>query len=207
MAKASWSTSPASRTMRLRSPPITRRVNAGPARVIRLVMDPAMFDSIRQGFGNNIREGALGARVLPQQRRDDARRYVYAALHWCTNHYAEICDSVRELMGAGVFQMPADVSVLNNVWTRDAFETYWSVPGQSAEERMKLFKLAWDLLGSDFAGRHLQYEVLRWAGVCDEQLQLSRGTMEGVDRNGRPPDGELRCAGRRVIGIENRCGV
>ncbi len=86
------------------------------------------------------------------------RRYVYAALHWCTNHYSEICDSVRELMGAGVFQMPADVSVLNNVFTRDAFQTYWSVPGQSAEERMKLFKLAWDLLGSDFAGRHLQYE-------------------------------------------------
>src|SRR4029450_10338618 len=38
-------------------------------------------------------------------------------------------------------------------------------------------------------------EVLRWAGVCDEQLQLSRGTMEGLDQNGRPPDGELRCAG------------
>ena len=92
------------------------------------------------------------------------RRYVYAALHWCSNHYAEICDSVRELMGAGVFQMPADVSVLNNVSTRDAFETYWSVPGQSAEERMKLFKLAWDLLGSDFAGRHLQYEKF-YAGL------------------------------------------
>src|SRR5215813_10304469 len=42
-------------------------------------------------------------------------------------------------------------------------------------------------------------EVLRWAWVCDEQLQLSRGTMEGVDRNGRPPDGGLRCAGRFVI--------
>jgi 4-hydroxyphenylacetate 3-monooxygenase len=86
------------------------------------------------------------------------RRYVYAALHWCSNHYSEICDSVRELMGAGVFQMPDDVSVLSNVSTRDAFETYWSVPGQSAKERMKLLKLAWDLLGSDFAGRHLQYE-------------------------------------------------
>jgi 4-hydroxyphenylacetate 3-monooxygenase len=24
--------------------------------------------------------------------------------------------------------------------------------------RMKLFKLAWDLTGSEFAGRHLQYE-------------------------------------------------
>src|SRR5262249_6786441 len=62
-----------------------------------------------------------GARGPPQQRRDDARRYVYAALHWCTNHYSEICDSVRELMGAGVFQTPADVSVLSNVSTRDAF--------------------------------------------------------------------------------------
>jgi 4-hydroxyphenylacetate 3-monooxygenase len=86
------------------------------------------------------------------------RRYVYAALHWCTNQYAEICDAVRELMGAGVFQLPADVSVLTSEETRARFETYWSVPGQSAKDRMKLMRLAWDLLGSDFAGRHLQYE-------------------------------------------------
>jgi 4-hydroxyphenylacetate 3-monooxygenase len=86
------------------------------------------------------------------------RRYVYAALHWCTNHHAEICDTVRELMGAGVFQMPADASVLQDPKLRETFETYWSVPGQSAKERMKLLNLAWDLLGSDFAGRHMQYE-------------------------------------------------
>jgi 4-hydroxyphenylacetate 3-monooxygenase len=86
------------------------------------------------------------------------RRYVYAALHWCTSHYAEICDTVRELMGAGVFQMPADASVLEDESLRQTFETYWSVPGQSAAGRMKLLNLAWDLLGSDFAGRHAQYE-------------------------------------------------
>ena len=86
------------------------------------------------------------------------RRYVYAALHWCTNHHAEICNMVRELMGAGVFQMPADASVLANAETREAFETYWSTPGWPAAARMKLTKLAWDLLGSDFAGRHIQYE-------------------------------------------------
>ena len=86
------------------------------------------------------------------------RRYVYAALHWCTNNHGEICDMVRELMGAGVFQMPADASVFEDPAMRDKFETYWSVPGQSAKERMKLTKLAWDLLGSDFAGRHMQYE-------------------------------------------------
>jgi 4-hydroxyphenylacetate 3-monooxygenase len=86
------------------------------------------------------------------------RRYVYAALHWCTNHHSEICDTVRELLGAGVFQMPADASVLEDETLRETFETYWSVPGQSARERMKLLNLAWDLLGSDFAGRHMQYE-------------------------------------------------
>ena len=86
------------------------------------------------------------------------RRYVYAALHWCTNNHAEMCDTVRELMGAGVFQMPADASVFDSPAMHETFETYWSVPGQSAKERMKLTKLAWDLLGSDFAGRHMQYE-------------------------------------------------
>ena len=117
------------------------------------------------------------------------RRYVYAALHWCTNHHADICDTVRELMGGGVFQMPADVSVLDDPAMREAFETYWSVPGQSAKDRMKLIKLAWDLLGSDFAGRHLQYEKFYagpsfvmnsysylaapwkdWTGVVDELM-------------------------------------
>jgi 4-hydroxyphenylacetate 3-monooxygenase len=132
------------------------------------------------------------------------RRYVYAALHWCTNHYSEICDSVRELMGAGVFQMPADVSVLNNVSTRDAFETYWSVPGQSAEERMKLFKLAWDLLGSDFAGRHLQYEKF-YAGpgfVMNSHSYLAgpwKEWTETVDR--------LMASYECVMGVENRCGA
>ncbi len=86
------------------------------------------------------------------------RRYMYAALHWCTTMYSQICDIIRELMGGGPFQMPADISVVNDPGMRKTFEEYWSVPGQSALARMKLFKLAWDLLGSEFAGRHIQYE-------------------------------------------------
>jgi len=103
------------------------------------------------------------------------RRYVYAALHWCTNNNAEICDTVRELMGAGVFQMPADASVLKDQITREKFETYWSVPGQAAADRMKLLNLAWDLLGSDFAGRHMQYEKF-YAGPGFVMNMYSYGT-------------------------------
>jgi len=86
------------------------------------------------------------------------RRYMYAALHWCTTNYSKICDVIRDLMGGGPFQMPADISVIENPEMKNTFEKYWSVPGQSAIDRMKLYKLAWDLIGSEFAGRHLQYE-------------------------------------------------
>jgi 4-hydroxyphenylacetate 3-monooxygenase len=86
------------------------------------------------------------------------RRYMYAALHWCTTMHSQICDIVRELLGGGPFQMPADISVIDDPEMRKTFEDYWSVPGQTALDRMKLNKLAWDLLGSEFAGRHMQYE-------------------------------------------------
>jgi 4-hydroxyphenylacetate 3-monooxygenase len=38
------------------------------------------------------------------------------------------------------------------------FTTYWRTPQSDALAKMKLFKLAWDMTGSEFAGRHLQYE-------------------------------------------------
>ncbi len=86
------------------------------------------------------------------------RRYVYAALHWCSNSYSEICDILRDLMGGAQFQMPADSSVLADPELAEKFETYWSTPDQTAKDRMKLTRLAWDLVGSEFAGRHMQYE-------------------------------------------------
>jgi 4-hydroxyphenylacetate 3-monooxygenase len=86
------------------------------------------------------------------------RRYMYAALHWCTNNHSAICDMVRELMGGGPIQMPADSSVMADPELNEKFETYWSVTDQSAQDRMKLMRLAWDVLGTEFAGRHMLYE-------------------------------------------------
>jgi 4-hydroxyphenylacetate 3-monooxygenase len=86
------------------------------------------------------------------------RRYVYGALSWCTENCAEICDKLRELMGSGIFLMPANLSFLGNAELRETFNAYWSTATCSALDRMKLFRLAWDLLGSEFAARHAQYE-------------------------------------------------
>lgn len=86
------------------------------------------------------------------------RRYMYAGLQWCTENHEEIAAIVRELCGGGVFQMPGDASIFEDPALTRTFEQYWRTPAQSAVDRMKLFKLAWDLLGSEFGGRHWQYE-------------------------------------------------
>jgi 4-hydroxyphenylacetate 3-monooxygenase len=86
------------------------------------------------------------------------RRYMYAALNWCIESYSSLIDILRELSGGGVFQMPASVSVLEDPDLRRQFERYWQTPQMPALDRVKLFKLVWDIVGSEFAGRHLQYE-------------------------------------------------
>jgi 4-hydroxyphenylacetate 3-monooxygenase len=86
------------------------------------------------------------------------RRMMYGALEWCTQNYSKFIDDLRELCGGGVFQMPADISVMKDPELARQFETYWKTPQCDAVTRMKLFKLAWDMVGSEFAGRHQQYE-------------------------------------------------
>jgi len=79
-----------------------------------------------------------------------------------------------------VFQMPADVSVMHDEHLKGLFEKYWQTPQLGALERMKLYKLTWDLIGSEFAGRHLQYEKF-YAGACS-----SCATTASAKHRGRP---------------------
>jgi len=86
------------------------------------------------------------------------RRYMYAAIAWGQDHHSIVIDELRTLLGSMPLQMPASIDVLDNPALKDKFERWWKSPGMSSVERMKLYKLAWDLVGSEFAGRHLLYE-------------------------------------------------
>ena len=86
------------------------------------------------------------------------RRYMYAAVYFATQNYDKILARIRELTGGSVLQMPADASVMDDDETKRIFEMCWSTETWDAKDKMKLFKLAWDILGTDFAGRHSQYE-------------------------------------------------
>ena len=116
------------------------------------------FAALEATLGGIIAGQIQDAEAWPAGHKTYNRRYMYAGLNWCTENHSQIIDMLRELCGGGVFQMPADISVLQDARMRGMFEQYWQTPQMGATARMKLFKLAWDLVGSEFAGRHQQYE-------------------------------------------------
>lgn len=112
-------------------------------------------------------EAAIGHMIMGQVENCESwsdgfvgfnRRGVYAAANWCYENYAFVIETIRELCGGGIYQLPADDSVLEDPALKDAFQTYWYTPQLDATSRMKLFRLAWDITGSEFATRHLTYE-------------------------------------------------
>jgi 4-hydroxyphenylacetate 3-monooxygenase len=52
----------------------------------------------------------------------------------------------------------ASIDLLANPELKDRFERWFGTPSMPALDRLKLYKLAWDLIGSEFAGRHMLYE-------------------------------------------------
>jgi 4-hydroxyphenylacetate 3-monooxygenase len=86
------------------------------------------------------------------------RRIMYAALNWCQEHHTEIVDILRTLLGGYPLVMPASIDVVTDAGLRDRFERWWKTPSIEAVERHKLYKLAWDIVGTEFAGRHMLYE-------------------------------------------------
>jgi len=116
------------------------------------------FSALEAALGGMIAGQIQDAEDWPKGWKTFNRRYMYAALNWCTESHSQIIDALRELCGGGIFQMPADITVMHDAKLKEQFEIYWQTPQLGAVERMKLYKLAWDLIGSEFAGRHLQYE-------------------------------------------------
>ncbi|WP_458686350.1 4-hydroxyphenylacetate 3-hydroxylase family protein [Nocardia tengchongensis] len=89
---------------------------------------------------------------------------LYGAMGLQSEIHPRVIEIVRDLAGGGVLQVPSSVHELQDTQTRHDMDRYVSSPGLSAVERVKLFKLAWDAIGSEFAGRHQQYELF-YAGA------------------------------------------
>ncbi len=54
------------------------------------------------------------------------------ALNWGVENYSAVIDTLRELCGGGMLQMPADSSVLEDPIMAEQFRTFWQTPHMGA---------------------------------------------------------------------------
>jgi 4-hydroxyphenylacetate 3-monooxygenase len=87
------------------------------------------------------------------------RDLLYAAQVQSQAIYPKVIHTIRELSGGGMLMLPSSISDFENPEVSDMIVKTQKSAVLSAEERVKLFKLAWDAVGSEFASRHTQYEM------------------------------------------------
>jgi 4-hydroxyphenylacetate 3-monooxygenase len=73
--------------------------------------------------------------------------------------YPEIVEGIRTLAGGGLIMLPASHADFEDPETNAIIQKTQRSPVASPLERVKLMKLAWDAVGSEFGSRHLQYEM------------------------------------------------
>ena len=91
-------------------------------------------------------------------------RYLYGPMGLQAEIYPRAVGILKELSGAGVLQLPSTFMEIENPETREDMERYVRSSSADTVSRIKLFRLVWDIIGSEFAGRHLQYEMF-YAGA------------------------------------------
>lgn len=88
----------------------------------------------------------------------------FAGMTLQSSLYPDLLTQMRDLCGGGLIQLPSSVEDYENPEVAELLNRYVQSPGYESVERVKLLKLAWDVVGSEFAGRHQQYEMF-YAGA------------------------------------------
>jgi aromatic ring hydroxylase len=102
----------------------------------------------------------------------------------------ETWDTVRStfesFLGGSPIVIPSSVADLRNEELQPLIERFYRGSDRTAVERIKLFKLIWDAVGSEFGGRHGFYER-NYAGNYDQirldvvNFSRARGTLSAAD--------------------------
>jgi 4-hydroxyphenylacetate 3-monooxygenase len=67
-------------------------------------------------------------------------------------------DIVRELTGAAMITLPSSSKDFDNPESAEDIERYFVSGQMGARDRVRLMRLAWDFIGTEFGNRHQQYE-------------------------------------------------
>ena len=98
--------------------------------------------------------------------------YVYTGMAVQRQLIVELVRSLRELSGGAMIAVPSSgLSFLSEETGADT-RRYYQSASAPAEERVKLLKLLWDFVGTEFAGRQLQYDMFYSASQHISDLRV-----------------------------------
>src|SRR6185436_9925973 len=83
---------------------------------------------------------------------------LYAVMALQSEINPRLNNALRELAGGSIIMLPSSIKDFHNPATAADIERYIASPGFTSKERVAILKLVWDFIGSEFAGRHEQYE-------------------------------------------------
>lgn len=111
-----------------------------------------MFWGLSTAMATESEQGRNGA-VLPNGDYCNAYR-VLAPSSW-----VRIKNIFEQIVAGGLIQLPSSSKDFLNPELRPYLDQYYRGTDTPAEERVKLLKMVWDAIGSEFGGRHELYEV------------------------------------------------
>jgi 4-hydroxyphenylacetate 3-monooxygenase len=91
-------------------------------------------------------------------------RFLYTIMGQQAELYPRALHTLRLLTTSSVIQLPDSFAAMTAPDTAADVERYVRSSGSTSEEHIKVYRLAWDLIGSEFAARHHQYEMF-YAGA------------------------------------------
>jgi len=123
----------------------------------RLAAEAAIIENLLYGMEAN---GSMhGDYYVPD------RHAVYAAQTMTQGMYPQFITTMRELAGGALIMLPSSAADYSDPELSALFSAVQiAADGRTPVERVKLMKLAWDAIGSEFASRHTQYEMF-YAGA------------------------------------------
>jgi 4-hydroxyphenylacetate 3-monooxygenase len=86
-------------------------------------------------------------------------QYIYAGMGLQRRLIVDMMRTLRELAGGAFQTVPSSEAAFTSAETRADTERYYQAAAIGARERIKLVKLIWDFVGTEFGGRQLQYEM------------------------------------------------
>ena len=108
-------------------------------------------------------EGVLLAAELSPEKRGGilvpSQKFVYTGMSLQRQLVVDLMKWLRELAGGSFICVPSSEASFESPETAADTYRYYQSAGAPADERVQLLKLMWDFVGTEFAGRQLQYEM------------------------------------------------